>query len=69
MDSDRFVLLVVFLMLGLSAAGRQPVSSADQEIVIFSLNVIAMENDQVQANQTVIIRNGKITAPGIVPVG
>jgi imidazolonepropionase-like amidohydrolase len=64
MISNRLVFLVICLMFAFSAAGRQLVNSADKEIVITSVNVITMESDQVEANQTVIVRNGKITAIG-----
>lgn len=65
MNLNRFALFVVaFLALNFSTQGQPVVNSSDKEIAITFVNVITMANDQVQANQTVIIRNGKITAIG-----
>jgi len=59
------VLILLFLTVGfLYIQAQDIVNSTEREIVIKSVNLIAMENDQIQANQTIVIRNGRITAIG-----
>jgi imidazolonepropionase-like amidohydrolase len=59
------VLILLFLTVGfVSSPAQGIVNSSEREIVIKSVNIISMENDQIQPDQTVVIRNGKITAIG-----
>lgn len=58
-------LLLLFLTLSLyPALAQQPVNSRDREVVIRSVNIIPMDKEQVLQNQTVVVKNGKITAIG-----
>ncbi|NIJ53740.1 amidohydrolase family protein [Dyadobacter arcticus] len=47
-----------------TASAQSPVSNADREIVFKSVNVIPMDRETVLRDQTVVIKNGKITALG-----
>lgn len=51
-------------LLSFQLYSQQPISSAEREIVFQSVNVIPMDKEEVLQNQTVIIKNGKITAIG-----
>jgi imidazolonepropionase-like amidohydrolase len=57
-----------FISLSILFAGRvfaqAPVSNADREIVFKSVNVIPMDRETVLRDQTVVVKNGKITAMG-----
>jgi imidazolonepropionase-like amidohydrolase len=46
------------------ASGQSKVSSSDKHIVFVNVNVIPMDQERVIANQTVIIRDGKVSAMG-----
>lgn len=52
------------LMLASVLNAQQPVSSASREIVFKDVNVITMNNERVLAHQTVVTKNGLITALG-----
>jgi imidazolonepropionase-like amidohydrolase len=61
------VLNAIFLFLFTSIAfAQQPESSASREIVFEDVNVITMLKDEVKEHQTVVTKNGKITAVGAV---
>jgi imidazolonepropionase-like amidohydrolase len=57
-------LLLFFLLSAASAHAQQWIDSREREIVIQSVHVVPMDNEGVLNNQTVIIRNGAITAMG-----
>lgn len=58
--------LFVFALLLASLAGSQaqPVNSRQQEIVFKSVNVVPMDQERILADQTVIVRGGKIAYVG-----
>ena len=59
--------LTAFLLLFTCVAySQQPESSASREIVFQDVNVITMLNEEVKEHQTVVTKNGKITAVGDV---
>lgn len=61
------VLNALFLFLSTTIAlAQQPESSASREIVFEDVSVIAMIKDEVKEHQTVVTKNGKITAIGPV---
>jgi imidazolonepropionase-like amidohydrolase len=60
----RLLTIAILCLIALQAISQEIVSSFDREIVYKNVNVISMESDQVDANQTVIVKNGKITAIG-----
>jgi imidazolonepropionase-like amidohydrolase len=55
----------LFLFTSIAFA-QQPESSATREIVFEDVNVISMLKDEVKEHQTVVTKNGKITAIGAV---
>ncbi len=57
-----FSFLLIFLKS--IAFTQQPVSSNNREIVFQEVNVIPMDKEQILENQTVVVKNGKITAIG-----
>ncbi|AQG79595.1 amidohydrolase family protein [Spirosoma montaniterrae] len=57
-------LLVLFLLCALTAVAQDVVSNRPRDIVFLSVNVIPMDQERVLQNQTVIVRNGRITAMG-----
>jgi imidazolonepropionase-like amidohydrolase len=59
-------LTIILLLYSCVAFAQQPESSASREIVFQDVNVITMLNDQVKEHQTVVTKNGKITAVGDV---
>ena len=59
-------LTIILLLCSCVAFAQQPESSASREIVFQDVNVITMLNDQVKEHQTVVTKNGKITAVGDV---
>jgi imidazolonepropionase-like amidohydrolase len=59
------LLIFLFLSLASSATFAQDLASnRDRDIVFRGVNVIPMDRNQVIANQTVVIRNGRIMAMG-----
>lgn len=62
--NTRILLLLFLIAVAIGLQAQDIVNSTEREIVFTSVNVISMENDQVQSNQTVIVKNGKITAIG-----
>ncbi|PKV62652.1 amidohydrolase family protein [Pontibacter ramchanderi] len=57
-----FLLLLVVPLY--PALAQQPVSSREREVVFRGVHVIPMDKEQVIKNQTVVVKNGKITAIG-----
>ncbi|MBX0332345.1 amidohydrolase family protein [Pontibacter sp. HSC-14F20] len=58
-----FILLLLLLNL-YPALAQQPISSRDREVVFRSVNIIPMDKEQVIEDQTVVVKDGKITAIG-----
>lgn len=57
--------LFVFLLLcSTGGYSQQLIDSRQREIVFTSVNVVPMDTEQILANQTVVIRDGKIEAIG-----
>lgn len=54
--------LILFLGLGLVQAQEIPVDAGQQEIVFTNVNVLPMDREVILANQTVVVKNGKIMA-------
>ena len=54
----------LFVALTTSVVAQDLVSNRSREIVFRSVNVIPMDRERVIANQTVVVRNGRITAMG-----
>jgi imidazolonepropionase-like amidohydrolase len=60
-----FTLLVALLLThSAQLVAQQLVSNRQRDIVFKSVNVIPMDRDRVIANQTAVVRNGRITAMG-----
>jgi hypothetical protein len=60
----KSTLPILFVLLFSSGFAQELVDSKQREIVIRSVNVIPMEKEEVVPNQTVVIKDGKITAIG-----
>ena len=60
----RSLLLILFVTLTSSGFAQELVSNRQREIVFKGVNVIPMDQERVIENQTVVVRNGKITAMG-----
>jgi imidazolonepropionase-like amidohydrolase len=60
----KFVLLLAALLVYVKLHSQQWVDSRQRELVIQSVNVIPMDEERVLPNQTVVIKEGKITAMG-----
>jgi hypothetical protein len=60
----KTTLPILFVLLFSSGFAQELVDSKQREIVIRSVNVIPMEKEEVVPNQTVVIKDGKITAIG-----
>jgi imidazolonepropionase-like amidohydrolase len=60
----KLLLFAAALTLGSAAYAQQLVSSTAREIVFQDVNVIPMDNERVLAHQTVVTKNGRITAVG-----
>lgn len=61
-----FLLLFITLILASRTLlmGQELVSNGQREIVFKSVNVIPMDKEQVIENQTVVVKNGRITVMG-----
>ena len=57
-------LLILLLLLTTSAFAQELVRNQQREIVFRGVNVIPMDRERVIMNQTVVVRNGRITAMG-----
>ena len=60
----RSLLLILFVTLTSSGFAQELVSNRQREIVFRGVNVIPMDRERVIENQTVVVRNGRITAMG-----
>lgn len=60
----RSLLLILFILLTSSSFAQELVSNRQREIVFRGVNVIPMDRERIIENQTVVVRNGKITAMG-----
>ena len=60
----RSLLFVLLLALTSAVSAQELVSNGQRDIVFKSVNVIPMDRERVIENQTVVVRNGKITALG-----
>lgn len=60
------VFYLLLLLMGSLYPGlaQQPVSSREREVVFRSVNLLPMDKEQVLENQTVVVKDGKITAIG-----
>ncbi|MBO0938339.1 amidohydrolase family protein [Fibrella sp. HMF5335] len=60
----RSFLLLLLVALTPAAFGQALVSNGSREIVFRSVNVVPMDQNVVLDNQTVVVKNGRITAMG-----
>ncbi len=60
----RSLLFTLLTILTLPVYAQELVSNGQRDIVFKSVNVIPMDRERVLENQTVVVRNGKITALG-----
>ncbi|MFD2574276.1 amidohydrolase family protein [Spirosoma soli] len=60
----RSFICLLFIALGSPALAQELVSNRPRDIVFQGVNVIPMDRERVIENQTVVTRNGKITAVG-----
>ncbi len=60
----RPLLSFLFVLLTQSVFAQDLVSNRQKEIVFKSVNVIPMDQERVLENQTVVVKNGRITAMG-----
>src|SRR5688572_28827253 len=58
------LLFILFTILTCSCAAQDIPNSSNREIVFVSVNVIPMNTETVLHNQTVVIKNGRISAMG-----
>lgn len=56
------LLLILFVALTSSAFAQDLVSNRQRDIVFRGVNVVPMDRERVIDNQTVVVRNGRITA-------
>ncbi len=57
----KHVLIVLFVLSPALLLAQQPVDSRQQEIVFRQVNVIPMDREEIMENQTVVVKEGKIT--------
>ena len=62
----KTILTIVLLGASISCRAQGPVSSANRQVVFENVNVVHMVNDQILKRQSVVTRNGRITAIGAV---
>jgi len=60
----RTSIYIFFLFLVQSVFAQELQSNSQHEIVFTSVNVIPMDTERILENQTVVVKNGKITALG-----
>jgi len=60
----KSILIIFFLFIVVDAAAQSMTDSYKQEIVFRNVNVIPMDRERVLEKQTVVVKNGKITALG-----
>jgi imidazolonepropionase-like amidohydrolase len=59
-----YLVLLLLLVSLYPTLAQQPVNSREREVVFRSVNLIPMDKEQVIENQTVVVKDGKITAIG-----
>jgi imidazolonepropionase-like amidohydrolase len=62
----KIILSCLFAVLLIPATAQDPVNNATREIVFKDVNVITMQNEKVLEHQTLVVKNGKISALGPV---
>ncbi|MDB5242951.1 MAG: amidohydrolase [Spirosoma sp.] len=60
----RSLILILLIALTPSVFAQELTSNRQRDIVFRSVNVIPMDRERVLENQTVVVRNGRITAMG-----
>ncbi|QJW90922.1 amidohydrolase family protein [Spirosoma taeanense] len=60
----KFLTVLLCITLSVSGYAQELISNRQRDIVFRGVNVIPMDRERVLENQTVVIRNGKITALG-----
>lgn len=65
-DPMKILSALILAFLTVVSYAQQPGSNANREIVFEDVNVISMLADAVQEHQTVVTKNGKVTAIGAV---
>ncbi|GAB3909516.1 amidohydrolase family protein [Larkinella knui] len=60
----RSLVSLLFVLLTPSVFAQELVSNRQKEMVFKSVNVIPMDQERVLENQTVVVKNGRITAMG-----
>ncbi|MBC7827340.1 MAG: amidohydrolase family protein [Chitinophagaceae bacterium] len=60
----KLVFLSIFLLLATAIKAQNAIDNRQQEIVFHSVSIIPMDKERVIENQTVVVKNGKITAIG-----
>jgi imidazolonepropionase-like amidohydrolase len=60
----KFALNYFLLLLSLSVHAQNPIDSRQRQIVFRSVNIIPMDRERIIENQTVVVKNGRITAIG-----
>lgn len=60
----RSLLLCLILTLTTPGIAQDPISNRQRDVVFRGVNVIPMDRERVLENQTVVVRNGRITAMG-----
>jgi imidazolonepropionase-like amidohydrolase len=58
------ILCIILLVLSITSYSQQLIDSRQREIVFTSVNVVPMDTERVLQNQTVVIKDGRITAIG-----
>ncbi|HEY0653455.1 MAG TPA: amidohydrolase family protein [Chryseosolibacter sp.] len=62
----KFTTALLLLFITAVSSAQQPASNANREIVFEDVNVLTMVTDELKQHQTVVTRNGKVTAIGPV---
>jgi imidazolonepropionase-like amidohydrolase len=62
----KFLTALTFAFLTVVSYAQSPASTPNREVVFEDVNVITMLKEEVKAHQTVVTKNGKITAIGAV---
>ncbi len=58
------LLILLFLLFCSPAFAQELVTNSNRDIVFRGVNVVPMDQDRIISNQTVVVRNGRITAMG-----
>lgn len=58
------LLLFLFVLITFSCTAQEVTNSSGREIVFLSVNVLPMNKETILPNQTVVVKNGRITAMG-----